>query len=193
MKNSKSTPKDVSYKLMDNLPAPIDDGACDHLGNKSLPNIALITTNGESLDISTLKGWVIIYIYPMTGKPGVAVPDGWVDIPGAAGCTPQSCSFRDHIQQFKALGVSVFGLSAQSDDDQIEAMQRLSLPYPLLSDRNLELYKALCLPMFEVGGLHLYKRVTLVCHNGIIKKYFYPVFPPDENVIQVINWLNENI
>jgi peroxiredoxin len=131
----------------------------------------------------------VIYIYPMTGQPGVALPDGWDGIPGARGCTPQSCSFRDHFAELAALDTGVFGLSAQSSADQREARERLHLPFQLLSDPSLQLKRSLRLPTFTVAGMELYKRLTLIVSDGQIGKVFYPVFPPDRNADEVLAWL----
>jgi peroxiredoxin len=176
-------------ELPQDLPIPADDGACDHLLGNSLPSIALPSTQGECVELSAIVGRVVIYCYPMTGQPGIPLPDGWDAIPGARGCTPQSCAFRDHHQELNELGASVFGLSTQSTDYQLEAKTRLHLPFELLSDCELNLTNALKLPTFEVDGKRLIKRVTLIIDEGKIMKVFYPVFPPDQNADQVIDWL----
>ena len=184
MRNLTDLPKD--------LPKPEDDGACDHLLNTNLPAIKLNTTNGEVIDFSTMKDRVVIYLYPMTGLPDKALPEGWDEIPGARGCTPQSCSFRDHYSELKELNTSVYGLSTQNTEYQKEAANRLHLPFPLVSDKNLEFIRSLNIPTLEADGMVLSKRVTLVASNGIIEKVFYPVFPPDENANQVIAYLSAN-
>ena len=143
-------------------------------------------------NIRELKGRWVIYVYPMTGRPGVPLPDGWDGIPGARGCTPQSCNFRDHYSELKALNTGVFGLSTQHSEYQREARDRLHLPFELLSDSGLQLKDALRLPTFTVAGMELYKRLTLVTRDGHIEKVFYPVFPPDQNADQVLTWLREN-
>ncbi|WP_428240755.1 peroxiredoxin [Gynuella sp.] len=171
-----------------NLPVPEDDGACDHLLNLSLPSFQLLATSGELVDLSSLDS-VVIYIYPKTGRPDKSQPTGWEQIPGARGCTPQSCSFRNHYNELKALGTEVFGLSVQSQQYQIEAKTRLHLPFELVSDENLQLIRALNLPTFRVEGVILAKRVTLIANRGLITKVFYPVFPPDRNADQVIDYL----
>ena len=178
-----------SAELPEGLPIPVDDGACDHLPDQPLPNISLPATSGIAVNLSQQKDWLVIYCYPMTGRPDVQLPDNWDSIPGARGCTPQSCAFRDHYQELRQYGASVFGLSTQMTDYQLEAKQRLHLPFELLSDHNLEFATALNLPLFEVNNMQLIKRLTLIASNGIIKKVFYPVFPPDENAEQVIEWL----
>jgi peroxiredoxin len=177
--------------LPSDLPVPQDDGAARHLVGMTWPDLELTATNGLPVNLSKIKGRVILFIYPRTGVPGVDAPPGWDDIPGARGCTPQSCSFRDHFAEFKALGVAqVFGLSTQDTDYQREAAQRLHLPFPLLSDASLALAGALALPTFSVAGMTLYKRMALVIDQGTIAKAFYPVFPPDKNAEDVIAWLH---
>lgn len=178
--------------LPQDLPVPQDDGACRHLTGKPMPSYRLQTTDHRVIDFSTLPGWVVLYCYPMTGQPGVALPDGWDAIPGARGCTPQSCGFRDHFAELKSLDVQVYGMSAQSTAYQQEAVDRLHLPFALVSDDGLGLTDALGLPTFEVGGARLNKRVTLIVQDGVIRKYFYPVFPPDRNIEDVLDWLNAN-
>jgi peroxiredoxin len=178
--------------LPKDLPVPSDDGACDHLLNTKLPSIKLSTTNDSLVDFASISGRVVIYLYPMTGRPGTALPDGWDEIPGARGCTPQSCSFRDHYLELRAFNTSVYGLSTQSTEYQKEAATRLQLPFPLVSDNNLEFMKSLNIPIIKVEGMLLSKRVTLIADNGIIEKVFYPVFPPNENVNEVMAYLNAN-
>jgi peroxiredoxin len=176
-------------KLPNNLPLPMDDGACDCLLGKYLPSIFLASTQGGHIDLSAVPGCVVVYCYPMTGQPNISLPDGWDSIPGARGCTPQSCAFRDHYSELTQLGAQVFGLSTQDTADQREATQRLHLPFELLSDRDLSFAKALKLPTFEICGQQLIKRVTLIANRGKIVKVFYPVFPPDRNAEAVIFWL----
>ena len=171
------------------LPAPTDDGAAAHLEGLLLPALALPATDGSTVQLSTLPGLQVIYIYPMTGRPGVPLPEGWDAIPGARGCTPQSCAFRDHHAELAALGAGVFGLSTQDSDYQREAATRLHLPFPLLSDSDLALHDALSLPVFEVDGRLLYRRLTLIADAARIVKVFYPVFPPDRNAADVVAWL----
>ncbi len=177
--------------LPDDLPIPEDDGACDHLINMKLPDLSLTTTSNTQINLSQLTEKTVLYFYPMTGRPDVPLPDGWDGIPGARGCTPQSCSFRDHKQELTDLGAQVFGISAQSSDYQCEAKQRLHLPFELLSDESLQLKAELNLPTFKTAGMDLYKRVTLITENAMIKKVFYPVFPPDQNAQDVIDWLKD--
>lgn len=178
--------------LPDGLPVPTDDGACDHLPDAVLPSVALPSTAGRRVDLSTIAGTVVVYCYPMTGRPDVPLPEGWDRIPGARGCTPQACSFRDHHAELASLGAGVFGLSTQHSDDQREAVERLQLPFELLSDADLCLSRALGLPLFTAGGMTLIRRVTLIVRDGRIVKVFYPVFPPDRNADEVLGWLRDN-
>jgi len=180
---------DPSYLPRD-IPAPQDDGRARHLTGLRLPDIELPATSGGAVNLSKLKGRTVLYVYPRTGVPGVDLPPGWDDIPGARGCTPQSCSFRDHFAELKALGVAhVFGLSNQDTDYQREAAERLRLPFPILSDSDLAFTRALKLPTFSVAGMTLLKRMALVIDDGVIVKVFYPVFPPDQSAAEVIAWL----
>jgi len=176
--------------LPPDLPVPRDDGRAQHLVGLTLPALVLAATDGSSVDLSQLAGRTVIYIYPRTGRPGEPLPDGWDAIPGARGCTPQSCGFRDHFAELKQLGVArVFGLSTQDSDYQREAAERLHLPFPLLSDREFRFTRALDLPTFEVAGMTLLKRMTLVIDDRTIVKVFYPVFPPDKSADEVVAWL----
>ncbi len=176
--------------LPPNIPAPQDDGGAAHLTGMTLPDLALPATDGAPVNLSQLKGRTIVYIYPRTGVPGVDLPQGWNDIPGARGCTPQSCSFRDHFGELKRLGVAqLYGLSVQNTAYQQEAAQRLHLPFAILSDEKLALTKALNLPTFVTSGMTLLKRMALVVDDGMITKVFYPVFPPDKNAEEVVAWL----
>lgn len=174
------------------LPVPEDDGACDHLPGKRLPDLALPATDGSTAQLDIRGSRTVVYCYPMTGRPGEALPDGWDGIPGARGCTPQSCAFRDHHAELQGLGARVFGLSTQSTSYQREAAERLHLSFPLLSDAELRFARALGLPTFEAGGMVLIRRLTLVVRDGVIEKVFYPVFPPDENAEKVVAWLENN-
>jgi peroxiredoxin len=172
------------------LPVPQDDGAARHLAGMRLPAIALAATDGAQVDLASLAGRTVVYIYPRTGRPGVALPDGWDGIPGARGCTPQSCSFRDHFAELRALGVAhLFGLSTQDTGYQREVVDRLHLPFAILSDAGLQLTGALRLPTFAVAGMTLLKRMVLIIDDGVIAKAFYPVFPPDESAAVVTAWL----
>ena len=181
MANLNELPKD--------LPLPQDDGAADHLKGKRLPNVKLAATNGQVIDLGDLPGTVVIYCYPMTGRPNVPLPDGWDQIPGARGCTPQSCSFRDHYQEIRALGADVIGLSVQNTDYQKEMAERLHLPFPVVSDIHYEFQKALSLPTFQAAGMTLLKRLTLIVKNGVVEAVHYPIFPSDSDPDWVIGRL----
>lgn len=174
------------------LPVPDDGGACDHLTGSRLPSLALPATDGGTVDLATLPGRTVVYAYPMTGRPGEALPTDWDLIPGARGCTPQACAFRDHHAELAAAGARVFGLSTQGTADQQEAARRLHLPFPLLSDAELALTRALGLPTFGVDGLTLLCRVTLIVRDGVTEHVFFPVFPPDRNAADVLAWLEEH-
>jgi peroxiredoxin len=176
--------------LPSDIPAPPDDGAARHLTGMQLPDIALAATSGPGVNLSKLKGRTVLYIYPRTGVPGVDLPEGWNAIPGARGCTPQSCGFRDHFADLKSLGVAhLYGLSTQNSGYQREAVERLHLPFAILSDADLKLGHAIKLPTFTTSGMTLFKRMALVIDDGAIVKVFYPVFPPDKNAEEVIAWL----
>lgn len=178
------------FSLPPDLPEPVDDGACAHLVGMRLPHVRLASTRGRTVDVGALPpGRTVIFCYPMTGVPGRPLPDGWDLIPGARGCTPQACSFRDLHEDFTALDAGVFGLSAQASDWQSEMAQRLHLPFEVLSDADLLFTSALGLPTFEVGGMRLIKRLTLIVRDGAIEHVFYPVFPPDHSAAQVLAWL----
>jgi peroxiredoxin len=174
------------------IPAPLDDGATRHLAGARVPSVALRATNREMVDLSALPGRVVVYAYPRTGRPGVENPDGWDMIPGARGCTPQSCSFRDHFAELKALGVDhLFGLSTQDPDYQREAAERLHLPFAILSDEHLKLTRAMNLPTFETSGMTLLKRFTLVINDARVEHVFYPVFPPDRSASDLVEWFSQ--
>lgn len=179
-----------AFALPPDLPRPIDDGACRHLAGMRLPPVRLASTAGRIVDLDALPpGRTVIYCYPMTGAPGVALPEGWDLIPGARGCTPQACGFRDHAGELAELGAAVFGLSTQSTEYQREMAERLHLPFEVLSDAGFEFTNALRLPTFEVEGRRLIKRLTLVMRDGAVEHVFYPVFPPDESAAEVLRWL----
>ncbi|MGA9033943.1 MAG: peroxiredoxin [Sulfuricaulis sp.] len=172
------------------IPVPQDDGGADHLTGRRLPDLALPATSGSAVNLAKLTGRSVLYLYPRTGVPGVDLPPGWNEIPGARGCTPQSCGFRDHFAELKQLGVAqVFGLSTQDTAYQQEAASRLQLPFPILSDATLAFTRALKLPTFGVANMTLLKRMALVIDNGVITKVFYPVFPPDKNAADVVAWI----
>jgi peroxiredoxin len=183
---------DNLYELPKDLPVPVDDGGCDHLAGMRVPSVSLRSTAGRGVDLATLPGRTVIYCYPRTGRPDVEPPQGWNEIPGARGCTPQSCAFRDHFKELQLLGARVFGLSTQTTEYQQEAAGRLHLPFELLSDAELVFTKALRLPTFEVESMTLIKRLTLVIRDGQVEKVFYPVFPPDKNAEGVTRWLAQN-
>ena len=173
------------YALPSGLPEPVDDGAASGLPGSRLPAVSLEATTGEHVRLADLPGRVVVFAYPRTGKPGEPSLGGdafWDAIPGARGCTPQACAIRDGHARFEALGLRVFGLSTQSPEDQREAAQRLHLPYPLLSDPTA----ALGLPTFEVEGVTLYKRLTLILRDGVVEDVIYPVFPPDQAATQAL-------
>jgi peroxiredoxin len=176
--------------LPPNIPAPQDDGAARHLTGLTLPDLALPATSGPAVNLSKLQGRAVVYIYPRTGVPGVANPEGWDQIPGARGCTPQSCSFRDHYGELKRLGAAhLFGLSTQDTAYQREAAERMHLPFPVLSDQKLQLTSAMRLPTFVAAGMSLLKRMAWIIDDGKISHVFYPVFPPDRNADEVVNYL----
>ena len=179
-------------QLPSDLPVPIDDGAGSLLLGKHLPDLVLNSTSGKQVNLSNIKSRVVFYCYPMTGQPGVKLPDGWDSIPGARGCTPQSCSFRDHHEELQALNTQVYGISTQKSLTQQEAVARLHLPFELLSDADLKLTTALQLPTFEVENKKLIKRLTFIAKEGKIIKVFYPVFPPDRNAQDVVDWLKQH-
>ena len=176
------------------IPAPIDDGAAAHLVGLNIPPVSLVATDDTSVTLSALRGRSVVFAYPRTGEPGkIALVDDWDMIPGARGCTPQTCSFRDLFAELKAAGaLRVFGLSTQSNAYQAEMASRLHLPFPVLSDEKLALTRALGLPTMEVAGLTLIRRLALIIDGGRITHVFYPVFPPDRNASDVLEWLKEN-
>ena len=179
-------------QLPTDLPVPQDDGACNHLLGMPLPNVALLATDGSMVNLSQLAGRLVIYCYPMTGQPNVPLPEGWDQIPGARGCTPQSCAFRDHYQELQALHANVFGLSVQSTEYQREMATRLHLPFQVLSDEQYQFQKALNLPTFVAAGMTLLKRVTFISHQGRIEAVHYPIFPSDSDPAWVLNYLRIN-
>jgi peroxiredoxin len=180
---------DNIHELPADLPVPTDDGACNHLPGVDVRSVRLESTAGRVIDLSALPGRTVVYCYPRTGRPDVELPKGWNEIPGARGCTPESCAFRDHYNELQSLGAAVFGLSTQESDYQREAVKRLHLPFELLSDADLRFARALRLPTFEVEGMTLIKRLTLVICDAHIEKVFYPVFPPDRHAAEVVEWL----
>jgi peroxiredoxin len=188
-----STPKQADFPLPPDLPRPIDDGAAKHLMGMAMPTVSLPATNGKTVDLSKLTApRTVLYFYPMTGVPGKPLPEGWDEIPGARGCTPQACAFRDHAQELAELGAEVFGCSTQTTTYQSEVANRLGLLFAILSDSEYKLCDALRLPTFEVDGMRLLKRLTLVIRNGKIEHVFYPVFPSNENAAEVVRWIRNN-
>ncbi|MGH2404165.1 MAG: peroxiredoxin [bacterium] len=181
---------DNLYELPGDLPVPIDDGACAHLLGMRIPSVPLMSTSGRLVDLAHPPGVTVVYCYPRTGRPDVEPPKGWNDIPGARGCTPQSCAFRDLYQEMRALGAEVLGVSTQTTEEQQEAARRLRLPFDLLSDAGLQFARALRLPTFQVDSITCIKRLTLVIHDRRIERVFYPVFPPDKNAAEVVGWLS---
>ncbi|MEI8153538.1 MAG: peroxiredoxin [Hyphomicrobiales bacterium] len=180
-------------QLPQDLPVPQDDGAARHLTGFRLPDIALPATEGTDVNLAKLHGRTVVYAYPRTGQPGQALPSGWDAIPGARGCTPQSCGFRDHFAELKALGVAaIYGLSTQDGAYQREVARRLHLPFAILSDAGLTLTRAMRLPTFSVDGMTLIKRMAWVIDDGIVSHVFYPVFPPDRSAADVMDWLSRN-
>jgi peroxiredoxin len=180
---------DDIHTLPEDLPVPEDDGAADHLLDAAIPAIELPATTGEAVRLDQLEGRTVLFCYPRTGRPGDELPPGWNAIPGARGCTPEACGFRDAHAQFAELGARVVALSTQSPDYQRELAERLHLPFPVLSDERLELTHALGLPTFETSGMTLLKRLTLVIEDGRIAQVFYPVFPPDSHAAEVLGAL----
>jgi peroxiredoxin len=178
-------------RLPADLPVPEDDGAADHLAGLPAPHVTLVSTAAESVVLDQLGlGRAVIYIYPLTGRPDADLPDGWDKIPGARGCTTEACDFRDHHQDLIDAGAArVFGLSSQDHDYQREVVERLGLPFEMLSDTDLSLAKALSLPTFEAAGMTLFKRLTLVISDRVIEHAFYPIFPPNQHAQQVLSWL----
>jgi peroxiredoxin len=180
-------------QLPDDLPAPVDDGGARHLPGTRLPDIALPATDGAQVNLAALRGRTVVYAYPRTGVPGQPLPEGWDAMPGARGCTPQSCGFRDHFADLKALGVSqLFGVSTQDTAYQKETAERLHLPFAILSDERLKLAAALELPTFRIAEMVLLRRLTMIIDDGTITHVFYPVFPPDKSAEDVIAWLETN-
>ena len=176
-------------QLPANLPIPQDDGAANHLPGMRLPRLSLCATTGKELNLGEIKGRLVIYCYPMTGQPNVALPEGWDQIPGARGCTPQSCAYRDRYTELKNLGHEVFALSTQDHAYQREMAERLHLPFLVLSDHQLDFAKALNLPIFEVAGMQLLKRLTMIIDAGVIKAVHYPIFPSHSDPEWVLQML----
>ena len=185
MQDYTSTPKD--------LPVPVDDGAADHLLGTRLPALLLPSTQGGLVDVSALSGYVVLFCYPMTGQPGVPLPPGWDEIPGARGCTPQNLAYRDHHTELSELGAQVFGLSTQATAYQQEMAERLHLPFAVLSDEDMALTNAMRLPTFHTAGMHLLKRLTLIIHDQQVKAVKYPIFPSNSDAAWAVNWLRSAV
>ena len=183
----------IDFPLPPNLPRPVDDGRTEHLKGMPMPNISLPSSSGGTVDLSQLSApRVVIYAYPMTGVPGKPLPEGWDLVPGARGCTPQTCNFRDHYQELVQLQTNVYGLSTQTTEYQREMAGRLQLPFEILSDAEFRFCDALRLPTFEIAGMRLIKRLTFVVRKNRIEQVFYPVFPPNESADRVLTWLREH-
>jgi peroxiredoxin len=177
-------------QLPANLPVPTDDGGCRHLAGMRLPDLSLPSTRNRRVNLSKVSARrVVVYAYPMTGRPGVTLPQGWDDIPGARGCTLETCGFRDHHADLGKLQTEVYGVSVQTTEYQQEMVERLKVPFEVLSDAEMALVRALKLPTFTAGGMTLIKRLTIVASGGRIEHVFYPVFPPDRHAEEVIAWL----
>jgi peroxiredoxin len=185
MKDYASTPE--------NLPVPQDDGAANHLQGSRLPTVALASTQGGRVDVSALNGYAVVYCYPMTGVPGVALPEGWDQIPGARGCTPQNIAYKDHYEQLHELGVQVFGLSTQDTSYQKEMSERLHLPFAVLSDADMAFTKAMRLPTFQTAGMHLLKRLTLITKDAQVVAVKYPIFPSNSDAEWALDWLKRAV
>jgi peroxiredoxin len=180
---------DDLFELPPGLPVPVDDGGCDHLPGTAVPPVSLRSTAGRWVRLSDLPGRTVVYCYPRTGEPDRDPPAGWNEIPGTRGCTPQTCAFRDHHAEIRALGAEVFGLSTQTTRYQREMVERLRVPFEVLSDADLLMARALRLPTLTVEGMTLVKRLTMIVSDGVIERVMYPVFPPDRNAEDVIGWL----
>lgn len=181
--------------LPEGLPIPADDGAAAHLPGAAVPELVLTASDGQTINLRKLgSGRTVIYLYPLTGRPGVDLPEGWDTIPGARGCTTEACDFRDHFDELQAAGVgAVYGLSSQEPHYQAEAASRLRLPFTMLSDPAFALGRALSLPTFTAPGEgRLYARLTMVVRDGSIEHVFYPIFPPNTHAQQVLAWLREH-
>jgi len=190
---AQAPPKVDLFNLPKDLPVPQDDGACNHLPGLAVPKIALRSTKGRLVDLSAVGApRVVLYCYPRTGKPDEPLLPGWDAIPGARGCTPETCGFRDHHQDLQKLGAEVFGFSTQTTDYQKEMVERLHVPFEVLSDADLAFVHALRLPTFDIAGMTLVKRLTLVISGGRVEKVFYPVFPPDKHADEVLGWLRSH-
>jgi len=186
-------PQPTDFPLPSDLPRPTDDGAADHLLGMPTPTVSLRSSAGRLVSLAKLPAFrTVIYCYPMTGVPGKPLPENWDALPGARGCTPQACNFRDHSQEFLELGSEVFGLSTQTTEYQREMADRLQLPFEILSDAAFQFCDAMRLPTFVVDGTRLLKRLTIVVRDGRVEHVIYPVFPSNESADQVLRWLRKN-
>jgi peroxiredoxin len=176
------------YVLPAGLPTPVDDGAADHLPGMPIPEIALPSSAGDTSLADLAAERLVLYLYPRTGAPDTPIPSGWDQVPGARGCTPQSCGFRDHAGELAAFRTRVAGLSSQPLAEQREFAARTGMPFPIISDEEFMLAATLSLPTFEFGGARFYKRLTLIAERGVVTTVFYPVFPPDRNAAEVVDW-----
>ncbi len=187
-----SAPRDNFYSLPDNLPIPIDDGACNHLTGLKLPSLELKATDNRIINIAECAQQpTVFFFYPRTGQPQEPTPVGWDEIPGARGCTPQSCGYKNLYNDFKKLGIQIYGVSVQDTPFQQEFVARLEMPFSILSDSDLKLTQAMNLPTFTYENMILLKRMAWYCNNGIIEKIFYPVFPPDKCAENVLRWIKK--
>jgi peroxiredoxin len=186
-----AAPLDDIRTLPSELPVPMDDGACAHLIGMRVPSLTLASTAGHGVRLSDIPGWTVVYCYPRTGEDGLEPPPGWNEIPGARGCTPQTCGFRDRYPAFRVIGAGVFGMSTQTTDYQREMVERLNVGFEILSDAHLEMVNALQLPTFVFNDMTLIKRLTLFINDGVIEHVIYPVFPPDRSAEAAFQWLTE--
>jgi peroxiredoxin len=193
MKDEASEPTHDPYALPAGLPVPVDDGAADHLPGTQIPNIVLPSSQGDVALAQLADERLVLYVYPQTGPPDRPVPSGWDEVPGARGCTPQSCGFRDHQAELAAFGARLAGVSSQPLSEQMEFAERTKMPFPIISDDQFVLAAALSLPTFEFDGSRFYKRLSLIVEKGVIVKVFYPVFPPDRNAVEVLEWLRHMV
>jgi peroxiredoxin len=194
MSNSQTTRSDNLYTIPEDLPVPVDDRACRHLQGMTVPDLWLPSTKDRHVSLPSISaGLAVVFCYPRTGEPHKDPPSGWNQIPGARGCTPEMCSFRDHHGALKELGAEVFGLSTQSTEYQREMTERLAIPFEVLSDEKREFIDALDLPTFVVAGMTLVKRLTLILEGGRIEHVFYPIFPPHTHAADVTAWLQSRL
>jgi peroxiredoxin len=192
VKDRSSQPTHDPYVLPAGLPVPVDDRAADDLPGMRIPDVVLPSSMGDVALAALAADRLVLYFYPQTGPPDKAIPPGWDELPGARGCTPQSCGFRDHAAELTAFAARVAGVSSQSLSEQQEFAARTKIPFPVISDDGFVLAARLSLPTFEFDGRRFYKRVALIAENGVVVKVFYPVFPPDRNAADVLDWLSRH-